>query len=59
LLAQLLEERKPDHAPQLLDLHRHRGLAQVQLLGGAGEALLAGDGFEHLELAKGEVQAGN
>jgi hypothetical protein len=53
-----LEQRQPDLALDLLDLHRDRRRRQVQRLRGAREAEVAGDLGEDAQLAKGDVHSG-
>ncbi|GAB3630155.1 hypothetical protein GCM10027419_50120 [Pandoraea terrae] len=48
-----LEQRKPDHGFELLDLHRHRGLRQVQFRCCAHDACVSCNSDEDLQLAKG------
>jgi len=57
-LAQLLEQRQPGVLFELGHLRGNGRLRQVQLLGGAGEVQVAGDGLEDLELAQGGVAHG-
>ena len=51
----MLEQRQSHGVGELLDLHRHRGLGEKQLFGGAGETAEAHDGLEHLQLTQGDV----
>jgi hypothetical protein len=53
--AELLEERQPGVLLQLAHLCGHRRLRQVQLLGGARKAEVAGDRLEHFQLPQGRV----
>jgi hypothetical protein len=55
LLAHLLEQGLPHGLGQLLDLQRQRGGRQMQLLGCAGEAALAGHGEKDAQLVQGGV----
>jgi hypothetical protein len=55
LLAQLLEQRQAGVLLQLAHLRGHGRLRQVQLLGGAREAAVAGHRLEHLQLPQGRV----
>ena len=52
LFAELLEERQSGVLLQLANLCGHRGLREMQLLGGAREAQVARHGFEHLQLTQ-------
>ncbi|MPN60173.1 hypothetical protein SDC9_207898 [bioreactor metagenome] len=49
-----LEQRQADIVLELLELHRHGRRGQVQFLGGAGIAQMAGGDDEDLQLAQGQ-----
>src|SRR6185295_16432289 len=51
----LLEKRYLESRGELLDLRRHGGLREMQLLRGARDATQAGDGFENDELRQQPV----
>jgi hypothetical protein len=53
LLSELLEKAAARHGPRACAPASTRPLREVQLLRGARKAAVAGDRFEHLELAKG------
>ena len=57
-LAELLKQGQSDVAFQRLDLDRYRRLGQMQFLGRARVAQMAGDGLENLQLAQGGVLHG-
>jgi hypothetical protein len=59
LLSQLLEQWQADGVLQLLDLHRHGRLGQVQFTGGPGEAQVPGHGLEDFQLAEGNIHRGS
>jgi len=50
--ALLLEQRDLERRRELLELKRHGGLGEVQLLGRARDAPEAGDGLEHEKLGQ-------
>ena len=58
LLAELLEQHQPHVAFQRFHLRRYGRLGQVQFLGRAGVAEVAGHGFEHFQLAQGGMLHG-
>ena len=57
--ADALEQRQPGVRLELAHLHRHAGLGQVQLLGGARERQVARGGLEDLQLAQRRVAHGH
>ena len=54
-LADLFQQRQADLVFQLLHLHRHRGLRQMQFARGARDRAVAGHRFEDAQLAQGDV----
>ena len=53
--ADLLQHGQTDGLRKFFDLHGHRGLRHIQLLGGARKATEAGNRFEHAQLGQGAV----
>ena len=54
-LAHALEQGQPEALLHLADLHAHRGLGEVELGGGAGEAPVARHRLECAQLGEGDV----